>query len=369
MNLSSLKDIAGPLSPSMINLGKRCTRKFMYRYRWGLVPKSRPYAPSADVGHLTHRLLELGQEKGVEIVKIEMRQLQDDLCKRIEAGEDLTGGMARTVNELTDLFNKARVMAEIFWEKYPSADDAFETVAREIRLFGGKEEFPPYGLSGKIDRLVRSKSDGAVWVRDIKCTSFAPHYILTGIRWSAQYQIYGFLAQTLVKNPPGASVVGFIWDVLQIPGIKFCKKDKDWAAYLDRVKEWYVEKEMESGTSPVVSQALYYNNSLPGWRAKYTENAWPDSITYTAGERFISNELWQEIYKVGILNTQSLHPELFPKDITCGECRYNRQICPYHALCNADEDSWPVVIERNFETIKEDEVETEREQNESETNA
>ena len=327
------------ISQSCVACGLRCKRKFLYRYRWGLRPKIEEFKVAASCGTLFHRLMELGPS-GIETVREQVRADQTVLMGRIQNGEDLTGELARAAQGLTELFNKALVMAQLFWTKFPVPPN-IKTLGRELVV-----EMPPdanckYIRRGKIDQLVLDEDTRDVWVRDTKTTSRDIAFTLSGCGWSIQSRFYRMLATHYVENLENnvnlsGKIRGFIYDVAQVPGIKFCKKDADFAAYLKRVEQWY----LDAGLDAMSSKAIVFNEPILG------------------------AELLQAIYTTSLLLDARLDiPEVlvsFPRDVTMDSCKGFNRVCDYMKLCESDMAGWPSIINGLF-TIASAEKEEERE--------
>jgi len=132
---------------------------------------------------------------------------------------------------------------------------------------------------------------------------------------------------------------GLIMDGIVRPGIKLCRTDeknaKTWGvsiddAYLQRVKDWYKEKE-EAGEPVMLSKAIIF------------------------AEPVMNRELMEAISMIARLNYEPQKLERFPRDITRMACyRYERQ-CEYHDLCETDPAYWDGLFEIKYK-IKEEET-------------
>jgi len=330
MKLEELKDINAPISPSMINCGLRCQRRFLYRYRWGLVPKISPYAPSPRVGKLFHRLLELGPAE-VETVRKEVAEEQKVLMERIRKGEDLTGDLTRTAQDLSDLFHKALVMAEIFWHKFKQPDD-LETVACELTIKVRHRDTPKRHIwKGRLDRLVRNKSTGEYWIRDIKTTAQSLNLVLTGYAWSTACRFYRLITDLWLKENEESykkgKLRGIILDICRTPTIKYCPTTKDkegFNRYLKRVEQWYDGQE----DLAMIAKGIVF-----------TEPIYP-------------LELRAALQRIDDYLLQPMIPETFERDITRSYCKEYNRVCPYYDLCVSDMRGWPSIIEREFDILE-----------------
>ncbi|HEC61691.1 MAG TPA: hypothetical protein ENI27_05490, partial [bacterium] len=293
MKLEDLKDINAPVSSTMLICVAKCLRKAFFRYRWGIVPKYDQFSIGKIVGKLFHRLLQLGPE-GVERVRQEVVETQKKLMEQIQKGEDLTGDLARSAQNLTDIFHKSLAMVKIFWERYPQPSH-LETIGKEIRIELVLETedvlsdstaftFGSHILKGFLDSLVRNKENGDIWIRDAKTTGRALKLMMLGYAWSIPCRFYRYITHNwLKKNGHDPSKLrGIILDIARTPTIKFCKKDKDFDAYVERVKVWYDEQ----GDDAMLSKGIVY-----------TEPLLPDELNGVLSKT------------VGLLNVPELNPE------------------------------------------------------------
>jgi hypothetical protein len=268
--------------------------------------------------------LKVGRD-GVEKVRQDVFKKHSELVKRIRAGEDLTGDLARAANELNSLYQKALAVCNIFWEKYPP-NKYMKTISREER----KECFAPQGTVPCVwiaDWIVEDERDGSVWIRDAKTTSEDFSAIMVGFLYSVQCRFYRLMS---AQEKWGDRVKGFIVDMLKMPSIKLCGKDEKMAAklgctpmeaYIQRVKEWYEANE----ETPMDSRAIVFNEDLH------------------------NPEIMSGLDTVIDLWGREPKPELFSKDITTSKCHSNRRTCPYYTLCNSDPAGWPSLIEQYYE--------------------
>jgi len=315
--LEEMKELRPPISQSAIITALRCPRCFLYRYRWGLVPKIERYARAATIGSLFHRLMHVGEGRIVTVQR-EVADQQNELMARIQKGEDLTGDLARTAQGLTELYNKALVMARIFWKRFP-CPDYLETMAAEKTIEMALSSFPGITIKGRLDKIVRDTRDGVMWIRDSKTTSRDIAYTLTGYMFSIQCRLYRLLAIDYVPK-------GFILDIARVPSIKFCNKDKDFDAYLIRVEKWYEEQE-ELGVTPMTSKAIIFSEPLMN-----------DELTNVLATA------------IGLANKKMM-PNNFSRDVTTSYCKDYNKVCPYYDLCNSDEAGWPSLINRLYDVV------------------
>ena len=328
----NLKDLKRPVSASGMVTGLRCPRLFMYRNKWGLIPKVQPYSGSAKLGKIIHRLLQKGKE-GVETVHQEIIKDHVVLTERIKNGEDMTGDLARAANELSDTYQKALAVVSIFWEKFPPSE-YMETVCREQPIEAvyvqGSDTRTMDGLPiiGIVDWVVKDTRNGSYWIRDTKSTSRSFESITTGFKFSIPCRFYRILAE--IGTPWGHEVKGFILDMLATPSIRMCGTDEKAAAklgctvleaYIGRVKEWY-EKE---GEKSIASVGIAFNES-----------------TY-------NREIVMALAYMQRLWGLPPDPSCFARDQTKSMCYAYERMCPYYGLCSSDTATWPAQIEQFYQ--------------------
>ena len=327
MEIQTLQDIPEQekfISQSCIACGKRCEMKMFLRYRLGIKPKVAEFKKAPRLGDIFHLLMKYGPE-GIETVRASVRADQDALMKRVSAGEDLTGELARTCQGLTELFNKALVMAQIFWTKFPQPAN-LKTLAREIKIVMPPDANCKYPRRGKIDLLQVDENDRSVWVRDSKTTSRDTMFTLSGCGWSIQSRFYRMLTSHYIKEMIDVSkIMGFIYDVAQVPGIKMCGKDEKGAKeenitsfefYMKRVKTWYADKGIEA----MSSKAIVFN------------------------EPMMPAELQRAIDRIVELFDRPLDPANFDRDVTMDSCKCYNRTCDYMKLCESSPAGWPSII-------------------------
>ncbi len=348
MKIEDIKTRPFFCSQSSMKLALNCIRAWFFKIRWGLRLRGVEIKESADLGQIYHKFQEFGPGQEQK-VKAWVTKRQMALSLRIDKGEDLDGQMARLVSSLTVSYNKAEVMARIFWDKYPQPS-YLKTIDVEIKhkmdmKFPGGITIP---LEGTIDKLLLDTRNNDVWIRDHKSTGRALASLFLGIQWSIQARLYRILAlDYMVKNdwlgldPKWASahVKGFILDGILKPGIKLCGKDeknsKAWNcsledAYLRRVKEWYAVKEGENPGSTIKSQSIMFNEPL-----------FPD-------------ELKRDLTRLYNISLKGKDPKAYSRDETRFHCFLYEKPCIYESLCSAPMSRWPELLDTKFK-IKEEE--------------
>jgi hypothetical protein len=341
----------------------------LYKYRWGLRPKTKQYAPSADLGTLYHKLKQKGPDKVTEVRQY-VRQIQDKLVEQIENGQDMTGDLARTASALTALFDKALVMAQIFWEAYP-LNPKLVTLCKEETIEAEVCGIPAKGI---LDHIQVGKETGNVWIRDEKSSGLPFEDIYTGYEFSIQCRWYRLLAEAwLVRGiwkepapvPLPYTITGFILDYMMTPGIKFGEYDRDFYEYdhtFTRGKrKGEVEKRKEYSGEPKFEN---YIKRAKQWYQDNMDSKPIRSMAIVFSEPAMPPELEQDLATIRMLHSMPLEIQFFPRDITRSYCRAYKKTCVFYELCSSDERIWPDIISRLYTTGNLDHQEKEENRNE-----
>lgn len=298
---------------------------------------------SATLGQIYHKFQQLGPGKEGE-VRAWVREMQNELMAKVERGEDIDGNAVRLANLMTDLYNKAEVMAQLFWEKFPQPS-YLRTIGTEIKV---SMQYHDLTLEGTIDKLLENEQDGAVWIRDHKSSGRPLAVLFGGLAWSLQARLYRVLATHFVSEPGSElqPIRGFIFDGILKPGIKLCKTDdknaKEWnvpvqEAYLRRVREWYATYKAEKDKEAMLSRGIIFNEPL-----------FPD-------------ELLRVFSIMRALIARPVKPECFWRDLTRQACFQYEKQCIYHDLCESPEWKWDELFENKYK-IEEPKLEEENEE-------
>jgi len=340
MDLTKLEPIPVVCSQSKLACALACKRKWWCKYRMGIELRGTERKDAATLGTIYHRLQCLGPGSEMTVMA-EVQKQQTALMDRVNKGEDLDGNTARQAGMLTELYNKAVAMSQIFWERFPQPL-YFETQWVETKLQVHFQSWP-FLFEGTVDKILRdtSTTENSVWIRDHKSTGRSLESIFGGIAWSLQARIYRILVS------PGYGVIrGFILDGITTPGIKLCKTDekhaKEWNvplpdAYLRRVKEWYAEKPDDH----IRSRGIIY-----------TEPMWSEELVYAC------NVLRNLQGRRGVI------PAYFDRDVTRRECFAYEKQCVYHELCETDPKNWDALFETRYRFADRKEIENGEEKHE-----
>lgn len=324
----NLPDQKRPVSQSGIVNAKRCSRLFLYRHKWGIIPKRPKYVAAPNLGRLVHRIMQLGKDD-IKVAHEEVMKTYNTLMERIKRGEDLEGYLAKEAKEIGDLWNKAVAVTSIYWDRYPPKEH-IKTLGREIVL-EAEYKTPlfqtPVPLVGIVDWPVEDTRNGNQWMRDFKTTSQPFETKMTGLTYGVQSRFYRFLAHECAL---WLKLKGFLLDIIKTPSIKLCGKDHKGAEkqnitpeehYKNRVIEWYETQDETMDSRGVVFPEEDY---LPSELKVHLDYAC---------------QLWEA----------PCVPEKFPRDITLSKCVAFRSQCPYYGLCSSNPVTWPAEIEQFYE--------------------
>jgi len=247
------KDIRKPLiRSSPLGTLEHCPRRFLYEYRLGI--KTRRYESALTMGTIVHKVLEalFTGEEPVEALSVCERLLAKEKERLIEdTGADgfLSTGEALdpVLKKLDEDYGKARATGLVFWHFVPFNPEEWEVLRTpdntpmiEVIL---ECEYP--GLNRPIrcpcDLALLHIPTGEVWIVDYKTTSFDPKKRAIPTQISAQLKLYRLVLQSHLDAWAEAglaskrTVTGSMHAIIKKPGIKFCKKDVNFEAYIDRL--------------------------------------------------------------------------------------------------------------------------------------
>jgi len=337
------KDIRKPLiRSSPLACLDHCPRKFLYEYKLGIKP--RRYESALTMGTIIHKILQslfMGKEPDEALAVCE-RLLAKEQQKLLDsAGLDgfLPSGEVLEVvlRKMEEDYHKARATGLVFWQFVPFAKDEYEilrtpdgTPMVEVLL---RAKYP--GLSRSIrtpcDLALIEKATGHVWIVDYKTTSFDPKKRAIHTKISAQLALYRLSLQSHLDawaEEAGTTpllVVGSLHAIIKKPGIKFCKKDKDFAAYVERLVQWYKDTDTKDPLNPPM---ILDPNRFSG--------------------PLMTKELWGRLKQYCKACQASPNVDHFYRAGEAACLQYNR-ICPFMRLCNSDPAMWPELIDQGYE--------------------
>jgi hypothetical protein len=297
------------------------------------------------MGTIVHKILQslfMG-ETPEEALAVSERLLAKEQAKLIEdAGPDgfLSSGDALepTLKKLEEDYHKARATGLVFWQFVPFAKDEYEVLRTpdgtpmiEVLL---EAEYP--GLSRPIrtpcDLALVEKATGDIWIVDYKTTTFDPKKRAIPTKISAQLKLYRLALQSHLDawaeegylGGRTQKVVGSIHAIIKKPGIKFCKKDANFAAYIERLVQWYKDKDAADPDNPPL---ILDPNRFTG--------------------PLMTRELWGRLKQYCKACQASPNVDHFYRAGEAACLQYNK-ICPYMKLCNSDPAMWPELIEQRY---------------------
>jgi len=342
-------DIRKPLIRSTaLQVLDHCPRKFLYEYKLGIHP--RRYESALTVGSIVHKVLQsmfMGQPATEALATCQsvLAKEQHKLIDSAGPSGFLPGGQSieASIKRMQEDYHKAAAMALAFWQFEPFPFDQYDI----LRTPDG-DPVVEMILDCKIpgaSRPVRTPCDlalvdretGGIWIVDYKTTSLDPKLRAIPTRISAQLALYRLGLQVHLDKWDADSdtkrrVVGSIHAIIRKPTIKYCGKDANFDAYLDRVVQWYKDSKAKNPDNPpILLDANRFSgptltSELYGRLRQYCRAAWASpNISH--------------FYRAG--------------DSAC--LQYNR-VCPFMALCSSSPVQWPSLIEERYElSFREDE--------------
>lgn len=337
------KDVRKPfIRSSELEALDACPRKFLLQNRLGV--RSRNYSSPLTTGSILHKVLQclfLGMSEadalaaGNTLAGQEAKKLTESANPAgfLPEGKDL----GSVLQKLGEDSLKAQAMALVFWRANPfdtSEWDVLQTpdgvpmveLLMQMKIPGLSRE-----LRCPCDLALVKKGTNEVWIVDFKTTSFTPKIRAIATKFAVQLKLYRLaLVATLKRwaeeneSYPDYKVAGSYHAIIKKPGIKFCKKDKDFNAYVERLVGWYIDAEEKAPEDPpmVLDPNRFSGDPLPEeLRLRLLQycsacNAPPDVDAF---------------YRAG-----------------GGVCFAYNSPCPYVVLCNSDPVNWPGIIEESF---------------------
>lgn len=246
----------------------------MYRYRYNLEPNGYEKFSAARVGTFFHRLVAAATNGVAQPVAVarEGALIEAEVARLQKVYEDnpLLGyrDMSDVQGEMESDLVLARVLSEIFLEKYP-LPSGFRVVALELTL-RAKQAGLKQALKGTMDFLLYNDSTNELWIVDHKTTSDNTLNTAALAPLQPQVAIYRILVEGAVVAgsiegvPTNAKVVGFVHNILRKPTIKLRSKPRDtFDVFLGRCREWYAavgefaSKHDEWVMNPPILQSWY----------------------------------------------------------------------------------------------------------------
>jgi len=224
-----------------------CRRLYLYRHIMGLKPHVEKRSVACDVGSFWHAIMSHAYLQGTLTSDslLVAAALRDKVLAALQdqAATDLSGETEKSIRQVPQSCAKAQTMARIFWSKYPLSTD-FKCLFSEVPLRATEGRLV---IQVKPDAILREVSSGALWIMDHKSTGDTPGTAIAGKSWAFQTRLYAWAVSKVLIEPAR----GFVYNIMQTPGILMCSKDEKEAAkqgitpeqaYLLRVQDWYNDK-------------------------------------------------------------------------------------------------------------------------------
>ncbi len=348
------KDVRKPLiRSSPLSTLEHCPRKFLYEYKLGIKP--RRYESALTMGTIVHKVLEalFTGQKPTEALSVCERLLAKEQQRLIaDAGSDgfLSTGEPLDVvmKKLEEDYQKARATGLVFWQFVP-----FDASEWEVLRTPDNEQMIEVILECEypgLNRPIRCPCDlallhvptGEVWIIDYKTTSFDPKKRAIPTKIGVQMKLYRLVLQSHLDawaeqgRAPKRKVAGSMHAIIKKPGIKFCKKDANYEAYIERLVQWYKDKdEADPENPPLILDPNRFTGPL------------------------MTRELWGRLKQYCKAANAQPNVDHFYRAGESACLQYNR-ICPFMKLCNSDYSMWPDLIRQGYEVAYREDKEDEQ---------
>lgn len=310
-------------SPSVIrasgvDLYGECARKYWFMNQARISPPVPRVGVALSTGTLFHTImeetfrqsfdLEKGLAKAAAAVKEECSRLSK-LWNTLPYPDD-QDRCTKAVSDLERCLHVSSAIATIWWETCPPKFKPEDIIFIEEELSG---EIAGHLVGGRIDYAVSNAT--GYCVLDYKTTSHPPEDVLAGRVFSLAFFIYC----TLLERIRGSRPQGMIYNIIQRPTIKFCKKDKTFDDYVERVKLWY----KDLATDAMASFFIPFTGGIPGLTT----------------QEF--NRLVTPLSHV----LQNPDPIYWPRNAKSCTGLYGTP-CPYYPLCSINPQFWEHELNR-----------------------
>lgn len=315
-----------PIRSSACGTAGTCLRKFLYDERLGIKPRS--HESALVRGDYFHQFIAglLGGESPDSVSAAVSKDLDSYKSSLIAAaGKDglLPGGtdVARACADADQDFLVGRAMALASWSLYP-----LDPKKWEILLIEEPFEVPVEGLKqplvGVFDAVIRKRGTSEVWIWDHKTTSVSPRLRASSASFSLQTAIYRIGLESMGFTD--TDVVGCVHNIVRVPTIRYCDKDVNFDAYVERVRKWYVDEAAKKPGDPPIIQS---------W-TRFTGDPLSPQVLHRLKEQDRISRCVPNVDK-------------FPQnEKSCFS--YNRP-CSYLDLCTSDPVQWPQLVELKYD--------------------
>lgn len=306
-----------------------CPRRFLFAHRLGLVRKG--FARPLAMGQLFHHIMRelcLGASEG-EVRDTARQLIQDELASlpaSVPGGQTLREIESAAESDL----QKALAMALAFWKTNPLDSSEWEVVAVEQEvLLRAHHPAIRVPISIQLDLLLRHRASGAGWIVDYKTTSLSPSRRGRMMAFDVQTRLYRFGA---VYAYPDLTITGAILSIVRKPTIKFCAKDVDFDAYIQRVSEWYDTQRTKDPNDPPYTAP----------HVRFSEPVLPDEL------------LGQLRATSGAICRAPMLRD-FPRTANTEQiCDGKYGACPFAELCTSSPSAWCILIPDLYRQVDRD---------------
>lgn len=243
------------IRPSSFSSFIPCARRGYWRHVMGIRLKKEETSEAVSVGSWFHAImrhtLEVGIDEAVRRCRLEASATASaDADKAVASvASDPSDLAPEAATSAADSNSKhldlAEAMARIFHAKHPPRFSFGAVAFREQPLHA---RLGRYELEATPDLVYYDSEACGLWIADYKTTGLSLTDALAGREFSAQTLFYPYVVG---KNHP-AKVLGFVYNYIRRPTIRFCSKDASYAHYVERCRQWYADLEAKN-ESPMIS--------------------------------------------------------------------------------------------------------------------
>ncbi|HPT36416.1 MAG TPA: PD-(D/E)XK nuclease family protein [Bacillota bacterium] len=327
-----------PIRSSTWKTCRECPRKFMFKERLGLQVAG--YEPALFTGDMFHQLMAAIYKGGSlddlgRILAHLVREQVETLGELTDTGTGLLPNgrtfteQAATVEQDAKL---AHAMVLAFFEFYP-----LETLLKTYKIVEVEREYAikvpglTVPLVIQVDLLLKNLRTNEYWIVDHKTTSLSPKVRSETMPFEFQPRLYKWVwasymdAETPEGEPP-VKLGGTMHNIVRKPTIRFCAKDADFDAYVQRVREWYQEQALKDPNDPPILQSV---------------------VRHTGP--VLDEELLVQVHQLNRYSTADLDLCRFYRDDS-GCFKFGRKPCPYLPLCRSEHrfQEWPQMIQTSY---------------------
>lgn len=367
-----------------------CKRKYMYRYRLGLRPRS--YMSALHIGDIYHQImceLYCGQplEQALGIVskttldqQVKLEMMANDVGM-LQNGKTLEAAL----HQLQSDTQLAVAMARWVWKNYPINFDIWENVLPPETLIECKYDTIYQPIRVRIDGLLKKRDSDEVWIVDHKTTALmSPTIRAKSALMEVQPKLYRIVVESYLEkfnkeHGTKLTCVGIVHNFIRKPGIRFSpdRNDKLRTQFtagtqtcLAKVKAGgcFTDKQRETHDSEVCAIKADSKFTSPWEKYLARVTKWyedearmkPEDPPYLRSRiRFIepimTTELLTQLRQADRASRSDPDFSKFYRDPAGTACyNYNTQ-CPYWDLCTTPVSNWTRIIASGFDVVTRDE--------------